>query len=110
MRGTDAKTGKAISGIDHLRQSIGDILRTPIGSRVMSRDYGSRLFELVDAPMNSRTIAAIYAGIADALNKWEPRFKLSSSQVDAQSTPGRIVITLTGVYEEKTITINSVVV
>lgn len=109
MRGTDAKTGKAISGIDHLRQSIADILRTPIGSRVMNRAYGSRLFELVDAPMNSRTVAAIYSSIADALNKWEPRFKLSSSQVDS-GTAGQLVITLTGTYEEKTVTINGIVV
>lgn len=110
MRGMNAVTGKHVDGIGHLRQSIADILRTPIGSRVMNRGYGSRLFELTDAPMNSRTVAAIYAAIADALNKWEPRFKLSSSEVDTRTTPGRIVVTLTGIYEEKTITINSVVV
>jgi uncharacterized protein len=110
MRGINAVTGKHSEGIDHLRQSIADILRTPIGSRVMRRDYGSRLFELVDAPMNSRTIAGIYSAIADALNKWEPRFKLSSSQVDTRTTPGRIVVSLTGTYEEKTVTINAVTV
>ena len=30
-------TGTAISGLEHLRQSVGDILSTPIGSRVMRR-------------------------------------------------------------------------
>ena len=47
MTGMDRETGKSLSGIEHLRQSIRDILTTPIGSRVMRRDYGSRLFELL---------------------------------------------------------------
>ncbi len=52
MRGMDAKTGKALEAIDHLKQSIIDILTTPVSSRIMRRDYGSRLFELVDKPID----------------------------------------------------------
>lgn len=97
MNGTNASTGKALAGIDHLRQSIRDILTTPIGSRVMRRDYGSRLFELVDAPINSTTLLDLYAATAEALARWEPRFKLT--QVRAQSaSPGRVVLDLTGEY------------
>ena len=33
-------TGKAITGVAHLTQSVADILLTPIGSRVMRRGYG----------------------------------------------------------------------
>ena len=51
MNGINAHTGQALSGIDHLRQSIRDILTTRIGTRVMRRDYGSRLPTLVDNPM-----------------------------------------------------------
>lgn len=39
MNGISATTGRPLSGIDHLRQSIRDILTTPIGSRVMRRLY-----------------------------------------------------------------------
>ncbi len=39
MRGMNANTGKELEGIEHLKQSIIDILTTPIGSRVMRRDY-----------------------------------------------------------------------
>jgi hypothetical protein len=56
MIGMDAVTGKPMYDTAHLSQSIGDILSTPIGSRVMRRDYGSALFELVDAPGNALTI------------------------------------------------------
>ena len=76
MRGMDRTTGKELSGTDHLKQSISDILTTPIGSRVYRRNYGSRIFELIDEPLNGQTKASFYAATAEALDQWEPRFKL----------------------------------
>lgn len=111
MNGINATNGKALDGIDHLFQSIKDILTTPIGSRVMRRDYGSRLFELVDAPINAQTILDLYAATAEALGKWEPRFKLKTATI-ASASPGKIEIDLTGEYlpDGKTITLNGIVV
>ncbi|AXF38222.1 putative tail protein [Ralstonia phage phiRSP] len=97
MNGTSATTGKGIDGIAHLRQSISDILTTPLGSRVMRRDYGSRLFELVDAPTNSETVMDLYAATAEALEAWEPRFRLTQVKI-ASAEPGEIVLDLTGEY------------
>jgi phage baseplate assembly protein W len=97
MNGTDASTGKWLTGLDHLRQSIADILTTPLGSRVMRRDYGSNLPFLVDAPMNAETLAEVYAATADALQKWEPRIQVS--KVTATSAQiGAIQISVTGMY------------
>lgn len=48
MLGMDRNTGKLLSGTDHIRQSIVDILTTPLGTRVMLPEYGSKLFDLVD--------------------------------------------------------------
>jgi phage baseplate assembly protein W len=53
MIGVNNRTGKALDGMEHLKQSVQDILTTPLGTRVMRREYGSRLFELIDAPINS---------------------------------------------------------
>ncbi len=39
MKGMSAETGKALEGLEHLKQSITDILTTPIGSRIMRREY-----------------------------------------------------------------------
>lgn len=97
MDGIQAATGKALGGIDHLRQSIRDILTTPIGSRVMRRDYGSRLFELIDAPMNRSTLLEIYAATAEAIATWEPRFKLQKV-VASSAAPGAVVLDVTGEY------------
>ncbi len=97
MDGTSAQTGQILSGINHLRQSIVDILTTPIGSRVMRREYGSKLPFLVDAPINASTLVDLYAETADALYRWEPRFRLT--QVNASSaSAGSISIDLTGIY------------
>jgi len=81
----------------HLRQSIRDILTTPIGSRVMRRDYGSKIYRLIDAPMNRSTLLAIYAATADAIHKWEPRLRLSKMRI-VSAAPGTIELDLTGEY------------
>ncbi|HBG94704.1 MAG TPA: phage baseplate protein [Chromatiaceae bacterium] len=82
MIGMNAQTGEPIEGVAHLEQSIRDILTTPIGSRVMRRDYGSRVIGLVDRPLNASTIAEIQAAIAMALTTQEPRIRLTKIQVD----------------------------
>lgn len=97
MNGTDATTGKSLSGIDHLRQSLRDILTTPIGSRVMRRDYGSRLYQMVDAPMNRGGVMQLYAATVEAVRKWEPRFQVTAVRV-ASASPGSIELELTGNY------------
>lgn len=77
MIGMSATTGKPLAGDAHLVQSIADILTTPIGTRVMRRDYGSALFELLDAPLNALTRLRLFAASADALRRWEPRIRLT---------------------------------
>lgn len=111
MDGTDAQTGKRLSGIAHLRQSIGDILTTPLGSRVMRRDYGSELFRLVDAPMNRATMVDVYAATAAALLRFEPRIKLQRVRVEA-ANPGRLVLERIGTYlpDGQPITLDGIVV
>jgi phage baseplate assembly protein W len=99
MTGMNAATGAALSGLDHLRQSISDILTTPVGSRVLRRDYGSRLFELIDRPLNEETRVLIVSAAAQALNKWEPRLRAVRLTVSAAEVPhGRISLIVSGYY------------
>ncbi|WP_253302158.1 GPW/gp25 family protein [Wolbachia endosymbiont of Psylliodes chrysocephala] len=97
MRGMSATSGKELEGLDHLKQSIIDILTTPINSRIMMRDYGSRLFELVDKPINRDLTLEIYSAVAEALQRWEERFKLEKVKVEGVKE-GKITISLEGVY------------
>lgn len=57
----------------NLEESIVIILSTRIGERVYRPDFGSRLHELVFAPLSDDTLllAQIYA--REAIHKWEPR-------------------------------------
>lgn len=97
MRGMNSETGKTISGIEHLKQSIVDILTTPIGTRVMRRDYGSRLFELIDHPIVPGFAQELYAAVAEALEKWEHRFKLKRVQI-TEIKEGKVTLILEGIY------------
>lgn len=117
MKGTCAADGKSLSGIDHLRQSIRDILTTPLGSRVARRWYGSELYLYVDAPVNRLTLADIYRVTAVALaavnpltgSPVEPRFRLKSV-LASSAAPGSLVLDLTGDYlpEGKAITLDGI--
>lgn len=78
MTGMNSNTGRRLDGRDHIRQSIVDILTTPIGSRVMRRTYGSLLPELIDQPLNGATMLRACAATADALLRWEPRINIQS--------------------------------
>jgi phage baseplate assembly protein W len=100
MIGMNNTTGKALEGLEHLRQSIRDILTTPIGTRVMRRDYGSRLFELIDRPVNSGWVMDAYAHTAEALDRWEPRFALSEVKTEPGDDieGGHAILTLVGRY------------
>jgi phage baseplate assembly protein W len=111
MIGVDNTTGKELAGLAHLRQSITDILTTPLGGRVMRRDYGSRLFELVDAPTNQATLIDVYAATGEALDKWEPRFKLTRVFIDAVGDDGKMSLTLQGIYlpNGKEITLDGII-
>ena len=88
MNGMDRTTGKPLAGLDHLRQSIADILGTPLGTRLCRRDYGSLLPELLDQPMNQLMRVQLYAATALALSRHEPRIRLTRVALAATGTAG----------------------
>ncbi|MDD0986603.1 GPW/gp25 family protein [Pseudomonas shahriarae] len=90
------ETGGAISDLDHITQSIADILTTRIGTRVMRREYGSLLPELVDHPFNDATRLRVYAATVMALMRWEPRISLNRVQFLGANLQGQSVLDLDG--------------
>ena len=73
VKGMSRSTGQRIDQTNHILQSVRDILMTPIGSRVMRRDYGSLLPFLIDSPINSFFIMQLRASVIHALMRWETR-------------------------------------
>lgn len=97
MTGMNINNGKHLDGLEHLWQSVRDILTTPIGSRVMRRDYGSDLHTYIDANINSETIAGIYASAAKALRRWEPRLRVTRFRAEIGQS-GALIIDVIGFY------------
>lgn len=96
MVGMSARNGRRLDSLAHIQQSVADILSTPIGSRVMRREYGSLLPELIDQPLNGPTALRAYAATVVALMKWEPRILVQqiTRQVSTQR-PGRFDLIIT---------------
>lgn len=97
MQGMNINTGRSIEDMEHLRQSITNILSTPIGSRIMRREYGSRLFKRLDAPLTGELLAEIYADVVEALFSYEPRFEVTNVSVVSMDQ-GHLILDVTGKY------------
>ncbi|MEO0397060.1 MAG: GPW/gp25 family protein [Cyanobacteria bacterium P01_A01_bin.137] len=80
----------------NLEESIVIILSTRLGERVYRPDFGSRLHELVFAPLSDDTLllAQIYA--REAIQKWEPRVTIEA--VTAVPTPDAASLNITVNY------------
>jgi phage baseplate assembly protein W len=105
------ETGKDVSDLEHLKQSIMDILLTPIGTRVWLRQYGSVLLYLLDRNLTPLVVSQIYGGIAEAIARWEPRFQPIRMTIDASRiSQGVVVIDLEGLYlpDAKPITMSGI--
>ncbi len=79
--GLSATTGAQIRDIDHIRQRIAKILTTPIGSRVMRRDFGSLIPQLIDQPFDGKTRMRLMAASVMAIARWEPRAHVSRVEI-----------------------------
>jgi phage baseplate assembly protein W len=77
-----------------VREAIWLILGTKLGERVYRPDFGSRLSELVFAPINTRTLFLIRLYVQEALETWEPRIDLQEIEVTPDPIIGRVDINI----------------
>jgi uncharacterized protein len=78
----------------NLEESIHLILRTNLGERVYRPDFGSRLSELVFAPLNTSTLLLLRLYVEEALEAWEPRIEIDEISTDPDPVRGRVDITI----------------
>lgn len=72
------------SGPEKLKENIKQILLTGIGERVMRRDYGGGLLQLIHDPNNDVLRAIVQHQIAKSIGQWEPRVQLQDVTVTQQ--------------------------
>ena len=76
-----------------VQESILIILGTARGERPMRPDFGSRLHELVFAPVNTSTKSLIATYATEALVQWEPRIEILNVNVsDAAVHEGKLLV------------------
>jgi phage baseplate assembly protein W len=81
---------KTDSGDRNLEESIATILNTKLGERVYRPNFGCRLSNLTFAPMNPQTILLARIYVEEALNKWEPRIKVTGVYAEPDPIRGRL--------------------
>ena len=96
MAGMSRVTGAVMTGLEHIRQSVADILSTPIGTRLGRREYGSLIPDLIDQPMTAANILRIYAAAAVAISRHEDRIRLRHIAITAGERPGAALLTIIG--------------
>lgn len=109
MATIDRYTGKEISGLDDLWQSITTICTTTLKSLVFARDFGGNLPRLVDHAVSPVTLIDFYAAFPEAIGRInpetgmaeEPRFQLTRVQIseeDSDIENGNPVFDVEGIY------------
>lgn len=86
--------GEKIEGIEDLTQEIYFILATPLGSVPHMPEFGSRIYEYLDRPMNIAK-PLIIAEAYRAIKKNCTRFQISSIKL-ASTVAGKFVFKITG--------------
>jgi len=80
------------SDVPNVEDCIRLILGTKLGERVYRPEFGSRLSELVFAPMNTQTLLLIRLYVEEALEQWEPRIVIDGIYTEPDPTQGRVDI------------------
>lgn len=75
--------------------SINRILKTPLGSRVMRPDFGSRLYELRDREFNDDWKLKATRYTYEAISKHEPRVSVEKVNFEVKPVMGVIIIKIT---------------
>ncbi|HBK4607468.1 TPA: GPW/gp25 family protein [Serratia marcescens] len=98
-RGMNNSGTGTLTDADHIWQSANDILLTPIGSRIMRRNYGSLVPDLLDSPQNDVTRLQLMSATVIALAAWEPRLALDTINISYSPT-GAVTAEMSGMLTE----------
>lgn len=102
--GMDRETGRVLAGWPHVVQSVGVILTTPVGQRVMREWFGSPVPALLGENLTPQTIWRFVQAVVVALELYEPRFKVRRVNVGGNAESirgGEFNLTILGDYRPR---------
>lgn len=81
-----------LEGMDLIRQSVAAVLDTEPGERIMRPDFGCGLQRYLMEPNTLTTRTAMTQDITAALERWEPRIRLTNVAVTPGEDPSLVWI------------------
>jgi phage baseplate assembly protein W len=78
-----------------IADSINRILKTPLGTRTMRPEFGSRLYELRDREFNDEYKLNATRFTYEAISKWEPRVKVEKVDFKIKPVSGIVILSIT---------------
>ena len=90
---TDAQGSiKKVINVEAVKTSIDNILRTPRGTRVMLRDFGSDLKSMLFENMDDSLISRIEDEIKEAITTWDNRVIVNAIDFKADADRNQLSI------------------
>jgi len=96
--GIDAETGKVLRGLAHLNQSIGKIVTTIVGERVMRLSFGAGLEREIGRNLSAVRILALYGKVIVAVHRWEPEARITQLRLVTIDRTGALGLGFVGSY------------
>jgi len=98
MPDIDALTGADLDGFAHVQQSIGMLLTTRLGERVMREWVGNPGTRLLGQNATAAAILNWFTIVYALLSVFEPRFQVARFAVNSVEQNGFATFTMEGVY------------
>jgi len=76
-----------VSDYDAVSNSIRNLLRCPIGTRLFLNDYGSSMMSYIHEPVDEETAFKIEISALQEIERWEPRVEVIRSQTRVTVLP-----------------------
>jgi uncharacterized protein len=84
-----------VSGVDDIRESLGIMLSTARGERVMQEDFGCDLNEFVFGEISRELIGRVESFVSDSILHHEPRIRLNGVDVsESEREPGLLLLAI----------------
>jgi phage baseplate assembly protein W len=80
-----------IASTEKIVMAMRQILGTKIGSRVIDRNFGSDLREILFTPIDEVSIARVRFAVTSAIQRWERRVDLLSVDVDITNAKSGVI-------------------
>ncbi|MGH0004070.1 GPW/gp25 family protein [Pseudovibrio ascidiaceicola] len=96
--GMDPRTGKEITGIEHVTVCLRNLFQTSPRTLPLLLDYGSKLRSLVDKPVTEEFRLEVSVAIVEAIEKEEPRLRPVRVTLSGDLKAGDAFVELEAIY------------